>query len=624
MVEIELTTDPSSSGSCAAVNNPLFGSGMHPKLLEACRTSNCGLLDYLCDHLVGPDILEDKTPYGNNALHLAVMLGHGTYARKLWLREPSLLTSQNNDGETPLITALMAGNKSMAKALIAAASSMELPDHDLERLAGNRMCLMLEMVDMCGQNVLHHALRNMPDQDLALHILDKVRQHQDTATLLSRKVSNYGESPMHIACRRGYSDVVEKLLEIPGSSDEGPRNTTAMHTAVLAQQAEIVNKLLKKRPHLASRVCNGETPLTLAVATNNLEMVEIFMTHDPSLAYINGGRSDVIVVGSQRELDESCNRSPFMLAASLGRVDIAKEIAYHCPDSAFYRTASDRSNALHEAIKKEHLKMVDYLLRTPQFQRLINQSDSRGKLPLHCAASMCNTELIRSLLHHKAQDCTAVTIDNENAVDVVCTKNDVCRTRKWNDAYNLLSHEINFATSDPTETRAKKGISKEEQKEMDYFMPHRYATNTSLVAMLIAAVTIVAAFMVPGGYSRDISDRNLALFAKKASFVVFLISDAVAMCSSLAVSFLCILATWGEDLEIYSVNYKAWMQRLMLLAYIMTTVAFVFGLYTVLSPKNLWLALLILALSCILLLIMSFVSETVSLETGNLLMELYR
>lgn len=241
MAGIEFTTDSSSSGASTTNNNTnavndQSGFGMHPRLLEACRAGNCGLLDYLYDHLIGPDILKDKTPYGNTALHLAVMLGHDRFARKLWSREPLLLTSQNNDGETPLIAALMADNSSMARVLITAASSREQPDNDLERAPPNRLCEMLEVVDLSGQNAVHHALRSMPNQDLALHILDKARDHQETVVHLSSQVSNYGELLMHIACRRGYPDVVEELLTIPNSSDKGPKNTTAMHTAVVAQQ----------------------------------------------------------------------------------------------------------------------------------------------------------------------------------------------------------------------------------------------------------------------------------------------------------------------------------------------------------------------------------------------------
>lgn len=188
---------------------------------------------------------------------------------------------------------------------------------------------------------------------------------------------------------------------------------------------------MKKRPHLAYRLCNGQTPLTLAVAIDNLEMVETFMRHDPSLAYINCG-----VCSSEGEEEEDndsheCMHSPFILAVSLGRVEIAKEIATRCPDSAYYRNGTNRVNALHRAIEKEHPKMVTYLLSTPRFRRLINQADLSGKLPLHCAAGMCNAELLRPLLNHKAQDCTTVTADNKSAVDLLYSRNDLYNTRKW-------------------------------------------------------------------------------------------------------------------------------------------------------------------------------------------------
>ena len=132
----------------------------------------------------------------------------------------------------------------------------------------------------------------------------------------------------------------------------------------------------------------------------------------------------------------------------------------------------------------------------------------------------------------------------------------------------------------------------------------KYTSNTSLVAALLATISFAAAFALPGGFSTNSTnaDAGQPVFASKFSFKVFLISDTIAMCSSLAVAFFCILATW-EDLD-FLLNYRKTTKALMWCAYCATSVAFGTGLFTEIAPKNLWLAIIILVL-CIILPILS-------------------
>jgi Domain of unknown function len=135
----------------------------------------------------------------------------------------------------------------------------------------------------------------------------------------------------------------------------------------------------------------------------------------------------------------------------------------------------------------------------------------------------------------------------------------------------------------------------------------RYTTNTSLVAALLATVTFAAAFTLPGGYINDTSDAGQPIFARKAAFQVFLISDTIAMCSSLAVAFLCVLMTW-EDLD-FLLNYRKTTKALMWCAFVATVVAFGTGLFVVMAPKCMWLAILILVFSCIVPLLSKIIGE---------------
>jgi hypothetical protein len=134
-----------------------------------------------------------------------------------------------------------------------------------------------------------------------------------------------------------------------------------------------------------------------------------------------------------------------------------------------------------------------------------------------------------------------------------------------------------------------------------------YTGNTSLVAILIATITFAAAFTLPGGYNTDAGNEGLPIMARKFEFKAFLISDTLAMCSSLVVAFLCIIARW-EDLE-FLLHYRSFTKMLMWFAYMATTIAFATGLYTVLAPRLLWLAVVVCVLTPLLPILTKLLGE---------------
>jgi hypothetical protein len=103
---------------------------------------------------------------------------------------------------------------------------------------------------------------------------------------------------------------------------------------------------------------------------------------------------------------------------------------------------------------------------------------------------------------------------------------------------------------------------------------------------------------LPGGYSNNAGSEGLPIMARKIAFQAFLISDSLAMFSSLAVAFISIIARW-EDFE-FLIHYRSFTKKLMWVGYIATTTAFATGLYTVLAPRLLWLAITICLMSVLL------------------------
>ncbi|XP_078151151.1 protein ACCELERATED CELL DEATH 6-like [Carex rostrata] len=558
---------------------------MDPQVREffkACRKgdfSNCINLI-----VADPNILLSTNPHMNNCLHIAAMLSHHDFANQVLSsdtsRVPYLLNGTNADGETPLMAALMAPNLSMASAIITAASRYMQHD-DLEE--GKLLSRMLLKVDRRNENVLHHSMRN-GFENLALRLLEIEPQ-------LSVQATNTGESPMYMAVRRGYSNIVERLLQIPLSIDSGPGDDSALYVAVESGNTGIVKQLLERRPHLAWRTNKYQTnPVQRAVLDNNLDLVKIFLEFDDNFAYLK---------------NEITGNTLFLMAMQKGYLSIAKEILNTCPDSVYIPDKFGQ-NALHHAIYFENPDIVHYILRTPQLHRLMNQADNNGNLPLHQAARMCDPKFLHSLITHTGQDYTARNVNGNHAFYIVHAQQSLWNTLKWNESITLLLNVFPSGWKYFIRDEVKKTNKEQAIKEVKS-LTEKYTSNTSLVAALIATITFAAAFTLPGGFSSDSANAGLPIFARKAIFQVFLISDTIAMCSSLTVAFLCISNTW-EDLD-FLLNYRKTTKVLMWSAYGATALAFGSGLFTVIAPNNLWLAILILVLSTILPLLSKIIGE---------------
>ncbi|XP_048566549.1 ankyrin repeat-containing protein ITN1-like isoform X2 [Triticum urartu] len=387
--------------------------------------------------------------------------------------------------------------------------------------------------DIDGCNALHHAIRS-GHRKLALELIE-------AEPALSTHVNRMNESPMYIAAMRNFTDISENLLEIPDSAHMGPWGQNTLQAAVKNGNAGLAKRIMETRPGLAKEADNnGCTPLSSAVYRGLVDVARVLLEHDCSLGY-------------EVPSNDACWTS------------------------------------LHVAVYDDQVEFTEFILRTPQLRKLINMQDSNGKTALHLAVEKFNPKMVVALLSHDDIDTTVLDNKGVTPAWVLAHVIDHAKTLNWNEVSMLM------VRADPRDantlynlhTQIKHKATLESRKEAKS-LTQTYTSNTSLVAILITTVTFAAAFTLPGGYSNDAGSEGLPIMSRKFAFQTFLISDVLAMCSSFAVAFICIIARWG-DYE-FLIYYISATKKLMWFAYVATTTAFSTGLYTVLAPHLHWLA----------------------------------
>jgi magnesium-transporting ATPase (P-type) len=103
-----------------------------------------------------------------------------------------------------------------------------------------------------------------------------------------------------------------------------------------------------------------------------------------------------------------------------------------------------------------------------------------------------------------------------------------------------------------------------------------------LVATLIATVTFAATSSVPGGYDDD----GIAVHRNNIAFNIFIISNTVAMCSSIVVVF-CFIWAWQDPVR-FKVNQLLWGHRLTVIACLAMLVSLMTAVYITVAPESPW------------------------------------
>ncbi|XWS43672.1 hypothetical protein CRYUN_Cryun16bG0123400 [Craigia yunnanensis] len=386
-----------------------------------------------------------------------------------------------------------------------------------------------------------------------------------------------GYDAFYIAAKQGELEVLKILMtaNLDLSMTFDSSNTTVLHTAASQGHTEVVNFLLEKGSNLAAIArSNGKTALHSAARNGHLEIVKALFSKEPGIAT---------------------------------------------------RRDKKGQTALHMAVKGQNVEVVDELIKSDP--SLINIFDNKGNTALHIGTRKGRIQIVQKLLNHSGVHKLVINKSGETALDtaeknmlsdiagilkehgVQCAKS--IKTQPTNSARELkqtvsdIKNGVHDQLEHTRQTRKRmQGITKRLNKMHGEGL-NNAINSTTVVAVLIAIIAFAAIFNVPGQYADSLEDISpgvspgQARIASTLPFMIFIVFDSIALFISLAV-----VVVQTSIVVIQRKEKKQMMaviNKLMWLACVLISVAFLSLSYIVVGKDERWLANLITGIGTVIM-----------------------
>ncbi|VFQ91440.1 unnamed protein product [Cuscuta campestris] len=435
--------------------------------------------------------------------------------------------------------------------------------------------------------------------------IEKAAAGEEELGELLAKQNSAGETALYVAAEYGYVELVRELIkyyDLAAAGIKGKNGFDALHIAAKQGDLEMVKVLMEAHPELAMTVdMANTTALHTAATQGHIEVVDYLLEIESSLAAIA----------------KSNGKTALHSAARNGHVHVVKAILRKEP-RLVTRVDKKGQTALHMAVKGQNLNVVAELVQADPLS--VNMVDTKGNTTLHIATRKGRAQIVRMLLEQKQMDTRAVNRSGETALDTagkmghadieaLLREHGVESARSFkpagaaNPARELkqtvsdIKHEVHYQLEHSRQTRRRiQGIAKRLNK-MHAEGLNNAINSTTVVAVLIATVAFAAIFTVPGQYVDDPDDvpaghsLGEANIASEAPFMVFFVFDSVALFISLAV-----VVVQTSVVVIESRAKKRMMaviNKLMWLACVLISVAFLALSFVVVGRHERWLAVVV-------------------------------
>ncbi|KAH9617208.1 hypothetical protein KSS87_005258 [Heliosperma pusillum] len=464
------------------------------------------------------------------------------------------VTGRHNDTELHL--AAQRGDLAAVKQILGGDINSQIGDSlsgtDFEVEAAEVRALVVNESNELGETALFTAAEKGH-----LDVVKELLKYANRDTLLQKNRSGF--DPLHVAANQGHLEIVRLLLDHdPGLLKTiGPSNATPLISAATRGHTDIVMELLSRDGSLVDSIrSNGKNALHFAVRQGHVNIVRALLEKDPLLA---------------RKTDKK-GQTALHMAVKGTSGDVVRALL-EADAAIVMRTDKFGNTALHVATRKKRAEIVNELLMLPDIN--VNALNSQHKTPLDIAEDL-------SLSQESAEIKDCLLRNNALKANELNQPRDELRK-----TVSQIKKDVHLQLEQTRRTNQNvSGIAKELRKL------HREGINNAtnsvtVVAVLFATVAFAAIFTVPGGDGSD----GVAVAATTAAFKIFFIFNAIALFTSLAVVVVQITLVRGEtkaERRVVGV-----INKLMWLASVCTSAAFMASSYIVVGRNHKWAATLI-------------------------------
>ncbi|XP_041026283.1 ankyrin repeat-containing protein At5g02620-like [Juglans microcarpa x Juglans regia] len=462
--------------------------------------------------------------------------------------------SPGKRGDLPFHLAARAGNLSRVREI-------------LQTCDGNEAKELLAKQNQEGETALYVAAEN----GHAL-VAGEMLKHLDlqTASIAARN----GYDPFHVATKQGHLEVLKELLHVfPNlAMTTDLSNSTALHTAAIQGHIDVVNLLLETDSNLIKIARNnGKTVLHSAARMGHLEVVKSLLNKDPS----TGFRTD------------KKGQTALHMAVKGQNKEIVLELIK--PDSSVLSLEDNKGNtALHIAISKGRIQNVRCLLSVEGID--INVMNKTGETPLDIAEKYGTPELVSVLREAGAT----------NSKDLGKTPS---AAKQLKQTVSDIKHDVRTQLQQTHQTGVRVQKIARRLEKLHISGLNNAINSATVVAVLIATVAFAAIFTVPGQYVEEKTEGTSlgqAHIAKKAAFLLFFVFDSLALFISLAVvvvqTSVVVIEQKAKRQLVFVIN------KLMWLACLFISAAFISLTYVVVGLHGQWLAVCTTVIGCTIML----------------------
>ncbi|KAI3683305.1 hypothetical protein L1987_83808 [Smallanthus sonchifolius] len=394
-----------------------------------------------------------------------------------------------------------------------------------------------------------------------VHVVAQFLKHLDLQT--ASIAANNGYDPFHIAAKQGHLEVLRELLNsfpnLVMTTDSS--NSTALHTAAAQGHVDVVNLLLDADSNLAKIARNnGKTVLHTAARMGHLEVAKSVLNKDSSIGFRNDKKG----------------QTALHMAVKGHNMDMVVELIK--PDPSVLSLEDNKGNtALHIATKKSRTKIVKCLLSFEEIN--VNAVNKAGETPLDIAENLKIVEMINILKEAGAAHSKDYGKPPSAAKQLKQTVSDI-------------KHDVQSQIRQTRNTGFRVRKIAKKVKKLHISGLNNAINSATVVAVLIATVAFAAIFTVPGQYVEEKKDGfslGQANIAKNAAFILFFLFDSLALFISLAVvvvqTSIVVIEEKAKRQLMFVIN------KLMWLACLFISIAFISLTYVVVGSHERWLAI---------------------------------